>query len=214
MPLEINWFAQTVTTGITAFIATNIDDIVILMLFFSQVNATFRPKHIIAGQYLGFAALIAASLPGFLGGFLIPKMWLGLLGLVPIGIGLRQLANQEPDATQVQTVPHAMEPPIAAPWLAPQTAQVAAITIANGGDNVGIYLPLFANTNLVSLGVLLAVFAVFIGVWCYVAAQLTRHSIIASWLTHYGNRLMPFVLMGLGVFILVESGTYRLVPSL
>jgi cadmium resistance transport/sequestration family protein len=210
----MDWFAPTVTTGITAFVATNIDDIVILMLLFSQINATFRPKHIIAGQYLGFAALMVASLPGFFGGFLVPKLWLGLLGLVPIGMGIHQLIDQEPDATQVQTVPHDLEQPIVAHWLAPQTAQVAAITIANGGDNIGIYLPLFANSNLVSLGVLLAVFAVLIGVWCYVAAQLTRHSIIASWLTHYGNRLVPFVLIGLGVFILVESGTYRLVPSL
>jgi len=31
-----------VSTGIAAFTATNLDDIVILLLFFSQVNAVFR----------------------------------------------------------------------------------------------------------------------------------------------------------------------------
>lgn len=214
MTPEINWFAQIVITGVTAFIGTNIDDIVILMILFSQVKATFRPKHIIAGQYLGFAALIAASLPGFFSSFLIPKMWLGLLGLVPIGIGFRHLFNQPLSLTQVRTISHTPDHPITANWLAPQTAQVAAITIANGGDNIGIYVPLFANSNLVSLGILLTVFAVLIGVWCYVAEQLTRHTIIASWLTQYGNRLVPFVFIGLGVFILFGSGTYRLIPSL
>ena len=91
----MNWFVPTVTTGITAFVATNIDDIVILMLLFSQVDATLRPKHIIAGQYLGFTVLVAASMPGFLGGFWLPKLWLGLLGLVPIGMGIRQLVDRK-----------------------------------------------------------------------------------------------------------------------
>ena len=56
-----------IPTGLTAFSATNIDDIVILTLFFSQVNAAFRRRHIVVGQYLGFGTLVLASLPGFFG---------------------------------------------------------------------------------------------------------------------------------------------------
>ncbi|HEY9883235.1 MAG TPA: hypothetical protein V6C98_06450, partial [Thermosynechococcaceae cyanobacterium] len=63
---------QAVTASLAAFTATNIDDIVILMVFFSRIGPTFRPHHVVVGQYLGFLLLLLASLPGFLGGFIIP----------------------------------------------------------------------------------------------------------------------------------------------
>ncbi len=80
----MSWFARTAIASITSFAATNIDDIAILMLFFAQLNTTFRPKHIVIGQYLGFIALILISLPGFFGGLILPRYWIGLLGLIPI----------------------------------------------------------------------------------------------------------------------------------
>lgn len=210
---------QAITAGIAAFTATNIDDIVILMLFFSRINATLRPRHVVMGQYLGFLMLVLASLPGFLGGLIIPQMWLGLLGLLPIAIGIHQLFTVETDAEAVQTV---------AAWsddsrflrlqrllrFHPQIYQVAAVTVANGGDNISIYVPLFANSNVATIGVILSVFLIMIAVWCGIAYYLTRHSVIAHYLTRYGHRLVPFVLIGLGVFILLESRTYRLlIPS-
>ena len=83
------------STGITAFVATNIDDIIILLLFFAQVDANFRRRHIVIGQYLGFTLLILASLPGFFGGLIVPREWIGLLGLLPIAIGIKQLMSRE-----------------------------------------------------------------------------------------------------------------------
>ena len=95
----MNGLITAASTGLTAFTATNLDDILILMLFFSQVNAAFRKRHIVAGQYLGFTALVLASLPSFLGGLLLPRPCIGLLGLVPIAIGISRLvnANEEND---------------------------------------------------------------------------------------------------------------------
>ena len=43
----MNELVAAIGTGVTAFTATNIDDIVILLLFFPQVNATFRRGHIV-----------------------------------------------------------------------------------------------------------------------------------------------------------------------
>ncbi len=216
----MSWLAGAIITGITAFAATNIDDIVILMLFFAQVNATFRRRHIIAGQYLGFTVLIIASLPGFFGGLIVPRAWIGLLGLVPIAIGISQLVNREKHADEVQAVSDGFErssanTPILSSLtsiLSPQTYNVAAVTLANGGDNIGIYVPLFASSDFATLGVILSVFFLLVGVWCYVANQLTRLPAVAHVLTRYGKALVPFVLIGLGVFILFESGTYRLLP--
>lgn len=210
----MSWFFTAVVTGITSFVATNIDDIIILMLFFSQVGDRFRPRHIIIGQYLGFTALIIACLPGLFGGLIIPKAWIGLLGVLPIVIGVKQLLSREEDE-EIQAVPLNSNSPILsflANLLSAQTYNVAAVTVANGGDNIGIYVPLFASSNLVSFAIILSVFYFLIGVWCFIAYWLTRHPTLAKFLTRYGNALVPFVLIGLGVYILIESGTYKLLP--
>ncbi|XHX77789.1 MAG: cadmium resistance transporter [Stenomitos frigidus ULC029] len=214
-------FTQAVTASIAAFTATNIDDIVILMVFFSRISPTFRPHHVVVGQYLGFLLLLLASLPGFLGGFIIPPVWLGLLGFLPIAIGIHQLFVGDAEAIEVQTATE--ESSAKDGWLArsrsflhipPQTYQVAAVTVANGGDNISIYVPLFANSTLAAMGVILSVFLVMVAVWCGIAYYLTRHPAIAHSLTHYGHRVVPLVLIGLGIFILLESRAYQLLlPS-
>ncbi len=71
-------------------------------------------------------------------------------------------------------------------------------------------MPLFASSNLASLGVVLSVFFLMIGVWCYTAYLLTRHPQIVRILTRYGHAIVPFVLIGLGIYILMESGTFQL----
>ncbi|HEY9646621.1 MAG TPA: cadmium resistance transporter [Chroococcidiopsis sp.] len=214
----MGWILQAILTGTTAFVATNIDDIVILMLFFSQLNAGIRPKHMVMGQYLGFAALILASLPGFFGGLLIPREWIGLLGLLPIAIGIKHWLSADEQGEDVQLVSDALGPDPKrrsllsgiSQLLPPQTYSVAAVTIANGGDNIGIYVPLFASFNGAELGVTLGVFGVLIALWCGVAYRLAKFPAIAHVLTRYGHTLVPFVLIGLGLFILIESKTYRL----
>ena len=216
----MSWFAAAIIAGVTSFAATNIDDIVILMLFFAQVNATFRPRHIVVGQYLGFTALIVASLPGFFGGLIVPKAIIGLLGFVPIAIGIKHLVSRGSQENDVQAVsgefsrsqPNSSVLSKLANLLNPQIFNVAAVTIANGGDNIGIYLPLFASSDLRSLVVILVVFFLSIAVWCYVAYRLTSQRAIANILTRYTQAIVPFVLIGLGIFILIESGSYRLLP--
>jgi cadmium resistance protein CadD (predicted permease) len=100
----MSWWIQAAIAGSTAFIATNVDDILILMLFFSQTNSSFRRRHIVVGQYLGFIALIIASLPGFFGGLIIPRTWIGLLGILPLAIGISNLVNNQEDEPEIQTV--------------------------------------------------------------------------------------------------------------
>jgi cadmium resistance transport/sequestration family protein len=192
-----------IPTGLVAFTATNIDDIVMLTLFFSQVNAVFRNRHVVLGQYLGFGALVVASLPGFFGGLVVPRAWIGMLGAIPIAFGISRLLNQETnESVEVKTQSDRST------WLnflSPQAFNVAAVTVANGSDNISIYAPLFASSTLESLLVILGTFFLLVGVWCVAAYKLTRLGAIADTLTRYGNYLAPFVLIGLGVLILVDS---------
>jgi cadmium resistance transport/sequestration family protein len=205
--IELTELLKAISTGFTAFTATNLDDVLILLLFFSQVNAVFQKRHIVTGQYLGFAALVAISLPGFLGSMLLPRPWIGMLGMVPIIIGISRLITPDQEDDEPDESPSQVHPSWWSSVLSPQSYSVAAVTFANGGDNIGIYVPLFASSNGQSLIVILSVFFALVGVWCYTAYRLVQLPAIAASLTRYGNQLVPFVLIGLGILILIDSHT-------
>ena len=209
----MNGFITAVTQGMIAFAATNIDDIIILLIFFSQIDRNFRRRHIFMGQYLGFAAIIILSLPGFFGGLVVQREWIGLLGIIPIAMGIKQLVNRPEESTEVQTVNTEQFHPQSSFLLSilhPNTYKVAAVTFANGGDNISIYIPLFAGQNILGLGIILAVFFVMVGVWCCIAYLLNRQAHISYILSRYGQAIVPFVLIGLGLFIMYERGTFNL----
>jgi cadmium resistance transport/sequestration family protein len=209
--------SQALITGVTSFFATNIDDLAILTLFFAKANTTFRPRYIVLGQYLGFLGLVLASLPGYFGGMFLPRPWLGWLGLLPIAIGVYYILKKDSDENTIQVIstPETLgkqRSPFSS-LFNPQIYRVAAVTLANGGDNIGVYVPLFASSPLTNLGVILGVFIIMIGLWCCIAYQLARHLLVSKTFTQYGNRIVPFILISLGMIILVESGTFSFLSS-
>ena len=196
----MDWILTAVLTGAVSFAATNIDDIFILLLFFSQVDGRFRNWHVVAGQYLGFAALVALSVLGSLGVLVVPGEWIGLLGFVPVFLGVRALIRLRGGSEEER-----------APIEGSGVLGVAAVTFANGGDNIGIYVPLFAGAGYARTGIIVCVFFALIAVWCYAGYKLGGHPAVAKKIDRYGHVVVPFVLIGLGVFILIESGAPSLV---
>ena len=83
---------------------------------------------------------------------------------------------------------------------------VAAVTFSNGGDNIGVYVPLFSKYNSVNqITTLIAVFIAMTAVWCIASYYFVNHPLVASRIRHIGNIILPFVLIGLGIYILSES---------
>lgn len=196
----------TLLVGISAFVATNIDDIVILLLLFSQLSSSFRRRHIVAGQYLGFTVLILASLPGLFGGLIIPPNWIGLLGLIPMTMGLSSLINREENETpEIETITAEYQDTSSTSIFNVQTYNVAAITIANGSDNISVYVPLFASSNIGKFAIIILVFFILIAIWCYLAYKFTYQTEIANTLSKYSNYILPFVLIILGVIIILKT---------
>lgn len=204
-----------------AFAATNIDDIFVLMLFFSQVGAGgLRRSDIYAGQYLGFVAIVAVSLLGFAAGLLLPRPWIGLLGFAPIAIGVRRALagrrreDEEDEATGSARPAEPGRSGTLAALVRPQTLNVAAVTFANGGDNFGIYIPLFATMTPATIGLTVAVFFALVAVWCWLGSRLARVPAIGRTLRRYGGTIVPVVFVGLGIYILIETESYRLLGAL
>jgi len=190
-----------ISTGVAAFVATNLDDILILTILFSQTGKLFRHRDIVIGQYIGFSLLVIASLAGFFGCFLIPTQWIRYLGLVPVILGIFSLLKEEEKEEEPENVEVNLEGAKHSPfgrWFDPRTYSVAALTVANGSDNIGIYVPLFASSSVTSLIVIVSVFLILVGVWCAFAT-------IATILTSQGSTFVPCVLIGLGIFIVKES---------
>lgn len=202
-------FIWTPLVATAAFIATNIDDLFILMLFFSQTDRTFTQRHVVIGQYLGFSALVILSLAGFFGSYIVPQNWIGLLGLAPIAIGAYRFMKREQNQDSEINL-NAKPNFLTNRFLNPKIYGVALVTIANGADNIGIYTPLFAGSSLGRLLVILSVFMLLVGVWCFIGHWLTHRPVVASVLSRYGHIIVPFVLIAFGIYIIIKNGTLGL----
>ncbi len=88
---------------------------------------------------------------------------------------------------------------------------MAAVTLANGSDNISVYVPLFASSNLESFVIIIGLFFILLGIWCYGAYKLTHYRVIADILTGYINNFVPFILIGLGAFIVLKSEALSLI---
>ena len=183
----------------SAFISTNIDDLFLLVGFFS--DRSFPRGQVFAGQILGMAAIVAISLAAASAALAISPQGVGLLGVAPIVIGIGKLLRLEKIEEEEQ--------PTAVGIL-----QVAAVTIVNGGDNIAAYTPIFANEGYREMSATLAIFAALTILWCFAALWLVRYTAWGKPLRRYGHILLPFILIGLGGLILYRSGALRLATSL
>jgi cadmium resistance protein CadD (predicted permease) len=178
-----------VAASVTTFAATNVDDIFLLTLFFARRVPTRR---IVAGQYLGFAAIVAVTLGAvWTVGFAVPRVWVRLLGILPMAIGMKELIQTH----KGRRVPKADG--------SLSMLRIAAITLANGADNVGVYVPFFMVSQS-HLWLVLAVYGSLILIWCAVGKWLGSHPIVSKVVDRWGHWIGPFVLIGLGSYVLLS----------
>jgi cadmium resistance protein CadD (predicted permease) len=186
------------------FAVTDVDDLLVLAVFFGQAPDRRAQGRVVAGQYLGFAAILAVSLVGALGATLLPESVRPYLGLLPLGLGIRAAwrawrehrARQHPDQ---EAQPAGTGPSVGA---------VAAVTLANGGDNIGAYIPVFTAAGGGGLVVYVVVFLIMVGVWCATGRYFATHPAIARVLSRWDHILLPVVLIGIGLAILIKGGAF------
>ena len=218
---------STIITAFVSFASTNIDDIFILTLFFSQINNDMKIKHIVIGQYLGIGLLTIISIIGALGISVAPSEYVGFLGLVPIYLGVKayfdykkenkdneDVTNQElrndtnirsmelEETTYIQEK-HRLN--FARNFINPSVIKVFSLTLANGADNIGIYVPLFTSMNLMDIIVTVIIFILLIALWCFIGLKLSEHSFVQKNIEKYKHIFVPIIFICLGVFILKES---------
>jgi cadmium resistance protein CadD (predicted permease) len=191
---------ETVAVGIMLFATTNIDDIFLTMAFFADPRLDRRA--VVAGKFLGIGVIVAASAAAAACAMAVPPEWVALLGLAPLGLGLHRLWSAwralPGEADEDDGVP------AAASSLVAQACSVAGVTAANGGDNLGVYVPVFTE-QFQAIPTFAVIFAVMTGLWCIGGNLLVNHRLIASTMRRLAGRLLPWLLIVLGLCILAGA---------
>jgi cadmium resistance protein CadD (predicted permease) len=197
--------ASVAGTAAGAFVGTNIDDfVVLLLLVLGMPKDGIRRWQIVIGQYLGFAVLLVISAGGARALHAVPESWAGLLAVVPLALGVRGLiqAGRAPGATG--------ETPI----LAAGVAKVAVVTVANGGDNVSVYTVLFRQLNPAGTAVTILVFLIMLGGLCALALAVGQHARLIPRIVRGNKWFTPSVYVIIGAVLLVRTGALAHLASL
>jgi cadmium resistance protein CadD (predicted permease) len=186
--------------GLVVFVTTEIDDLVVLAALFADPQ--LRNRAIVAGQLLGIGVLTATSAVAAAAALAIPPGWTALLGFAPLVLGLRRLLRDAAGDDEAIGQEHVHEgPQRTRENIYSQTLAVSSITIANGGDNLGVYIPLFASApRVVPLYAL--IFAAMTVIWCLIAHGAVNNPWLGEHIRRYGHIVVPFILIGLGLYLL------------
>ncbi len=184
---------KTFLLACTAFAGTNIDDLFINMFFFSTADTSSKKTQLTLGKYLGMGFLTAASMLGAFGLQQFDTKYLSLMGLIPIALGIREIISAFKSTDDDETVSQQK----GAMWLA-----TALMTVANGADNIGVYLPLFSSFNAPQMLISAIVFAVLTGLSCLLADRLVNLPVIQKVLKKHQSKIVPAVYLLLGLYIL------------
>ena len=194
---------QNVVTSIILYSGTAVDLLIILMLFFAKRKSRKDIINIYLGQFLGSGSLILLSLLfAFVLNYIPSKEILGLLGLIPIFLGLKVLLLGDSDGEA-----------IAKEGLRKDNKNliflVAMITFAScGADNIGVFVPYFTTLNLANLIVTLLTFLVMIYLLVFSAQKLAQVPSVGETLEKYSRWFIAVVYLGLGMYILIENNSF------
>ena len=199
---------QNVVTSIILYSGTAVDLLIILMLFFAKRKSRKDIINIYLGQFLGSVSLILLSLLfAFVLNYIPSKEILGLLGLIPIFLGLKVLLLGDSDGEA-----------IAKDGLRKDDKNliflVAMITFAScGADNIGVFVPYFTTLNLTNLIVTLLTFLVMIYLLVFSAQKLAQVPSVGEILEKYSRWFIASVYLGLGMYILIENNSFDMLRA-
>lgn len=192
-------------TAIVLYTATAIDLLVILLIYFARAHTKKEYRDIYIGQILGSMTLIIISLFFAFVLHYVPEKWmLGLLGLIPIYLGIKVAIFD--DCEGEKRAKDALNDK----GLSKLVGIVALVTIAScGADNIGLFVPYFVSLNFSQLIVTLIVFVILIFVLIYTAQRLADIKDIGEIVEKFNRWIMAVVYIGLGIFIIIENDTIK-----
>ncbi|HEI5269993.1 MAG: CadD family cadmium resistance transporter [Staphylococcus simulans] len=196
---------QTIVTAAILYIATALDLLVILLMFFARAKTRKEYRDIYIGQYVGSVALIVISL--FFAFVLnyVPEKWiLGLLGLIPIYLGIKVAIYGDSDGEE------RAKKELNEKGLSKLVGTIAIVTIAScGADNIGLFVPYFVTLSVTNLLITLFVFLILIFFLVFAAQKLANIPGVGEIVEKFGRWIMAVIYIALGLFIIIENDTIQ-----
>ena len=196
---------QTIVTAAILYIATALDLLVILLMFFARAKTRKEYRDIYIGQYVGSVALIVISL--FFAFVLnyVPEKWiLGLLGLIPIYLGIKVAIYGDSDGEE------RAKKELNEKGLSKLVGTIAIITIAScGADNIGVFVPYFVTLSVTNLLITLFVFLILIFFLVFTAQKLANIPGVGEIVEKFSRWIMAVIYIALGLFIIIENDTIQ-----
>lgn len=184
--------------AVALFVGTNLDDIVALALLNASSSATGRPRRwqIWVGQYAGLGILVAISLLASVGLAAVLGGWIWAVGLIPLTLGVvRLIAAVRARGAGVGSMPAA----------ARGVLGVVGLTVANGGDNIAAYTPVFHTLSPAEFALTMGVFAIGVAVWCIAGRILVAHRRVTATVEAWGRWIIPAVYIAIGVWVIAKG---------
>ena len=196
---------QTIVTAAILYIATAVDLLVILLIFFARAKTRKEYRDIYIGQYVGSVTLIVVSL--FFAFVLnyVPEKWiLGLLGLIPIYLGIKVAIYDDSDGEE------RAKKELNEKGLSKLVGTIAIITIAScGADNIGLFVPYFVTLSVTNLLITLFVFLILIFFLVFTAQKLANIPGVGEIVEKFSRWIMAVIYIALGLFIIIENDTIQ-----
>ncbi|KAK7991682.1 hypothetical protein PG996_013299 [Apiospora saccharicola] len=198
-------FGATLGEACATFAITNVDDLFVLITFFAEATTsrTISPLNIVLGQYLGFTVIVAISMIGFGVALVLPPEPIGFLGLLPILLGIWKFTNLFLPETDDEG-----DLEVSTTAAVKGVLKVALVTLMNGGDNIGTYIPLFSQVERGAIAVYVVTYYILLGLLCLAAWSVMRQKHVLALVQKYVDYVIPLLYTGLGIFIIVKSDCY------
>lgn len=197
----------TILTSIAIFIATGIDEIIVLTIIFVEVKKPKDVRDVYIGQQISMIVLLLISLLAVFGFAQIPSEYVGFLGIIPLAEGVRILLNKNSDDDDYQEK-DVLEKLRKSKSL---IISIALIAIAGGAEELSIYIPYFTSLDTTNLIVALIIFNVLVPIWCTICRKISSLKHVQDTVEKHERILVPILFIGLGIWVLIENGTWDLI---
>ena len=192
-----------IVSSVLAYLSTEIDDLLSLFILFGKAEKRWEKIAIVLGKYLGLALLAVCS--AVFAHYLskIPLQYVGFLGLVPFALGIKFAVDsitgkseEDDDSGKINKTGFFV-----------MVLTTFLITIADGGDNIAVYISFFTSLSGWEYGIAAAVFVILQAAFCAVAWIFVSAAPVKLFIQKSEKILVPLLFCALGIYILVEDGT-------
>src|SRR5574344_686955 len=198
--------ALVIVASIIAYITTEMDDLLLLLVLFSRAKNKSEKTCIIIGKYLGLAIVVCCCSLFAVYISEVPSKYIGLLGVVPMAIGIKTIFEKKDDDDEEQSA-KPLQKTNSFAEKALFIAETVVMTLASSGDNIAVYIPFFTSLHGFDFLCMGIVFAVMQALWCVLSLLVCNAKQVRQFNQQFYRIIIPILFISIGIYIMIKDGT-------